>query len=87
MTPYFSAKKQKPQSAGLIRPPADPGSQAVNGLVVTEQVIEYETKKRAELSAHPDNISATEYFTKGKIYICTVVLLLWLLVSSCALMN
>ena len=61
----YRSKKTKEETA-VIKPPATNLSQAASGLTVTEQVIEYESKKRKEKSSHPDNISATEYFTKGK---------------------
>lgn len=34
-------------------------------LEVTEETIEIELRKAREKSPHEDNISATEYFTKG----------------------
>jgi len=36
-------------------------------VTVTERVIAIESRKRPQLSSHSDNISATEYFTKGKL--------------------
>lgn len=70
----YRSKKTKEESSvtsspppAVIKPPAAKVSQAASGLTVTEQVIEYESKKRTEKSSHPDNISATEYFTKGEL--------------------
>lgn len=62
------AAEINPKATDLKPKVADvkPKAKDINSNVtVTERVIEIESRKRPQLSAHPDNISATEYFTKG----------------------
>ncbi|XP_067936299.1 uncharacterized protein [Watersipora subatra] len=53
-----------------MSPPSKPTAKGIrSNVIVTERVIEIESKKRPQVSAHSDNISATEYFTKGDVQV------------------
>ena len=73
-------EERLPQSKPLS--PKPKASDINSNITVTERVIEIESKKRPQLAAHSDNISATEYFTKGivstHLFWCTLLLALCL---------